>query len=398
MRYQISKLTPERFEELAKELLCLDGFKNVTLNAIGTDDGWDGTADKIYQIAHGQEHSISWMIQCKRVSNGRALSGTVVKEILNNFGTQDEHQGLIIITNTKIPAAAITRMKNLSRSRHRFVFHWDVTDIEKFIEEHPFLIDKFNLDGPTEALDGAGDIRALILSDGSVFAYHVFETLRKYGFDVRETRLHQFGANALSSSPFELAKSFDIAIVFLAELYWWPVQPEILQCLKSCIGEGLNVLFTPFCAWSVESRVNGTLDELLPVRVQERAVNLSSILLPDPSEISEEFPFPDYRDTFIENQRIFFTVAKGAISSRELSCSLRSTFEFLTPKPEAEVLVSDSQENPVLVVGRLGRGQTAYLNMCAHNCLTPFPLKSPVESDICIGRFFADFCLWFGER
>jgi hypothetical protein len=191
MRDHLKKLTPERFEELCKELLWLDGFKNVTLNAKGADGGCDLTADKSFPIAHGREHAISWLVQCKHTSKDGALSADVVKEILYNFETQDEHQGLIIITNTKLSAGAIKRIGDLVKYRHRPVFHWDITDIEEFLDKHPFLIDKFNLEVQSDVLAGAGGIRVLSLSDGSVFAYHVFESLRKHGFDVRETRIQK---------------------------------------------------------------------------------------------------------------------------------------------------------------------------------------------------------------
>lgn len=398
VREQLRKLTPERFEEFAKELLWLDGFKNITLNAKGPDGGWDLLADKSYQIAHGREHVISWLIQCKHTKGNRALSTSIVKEILYNFETQDDYQGLIIITNAMLPANAINRINDLAKSRNRLIFHWDITDIEKFIDDHPFLVDKFNLDIPSEVIEGAGDISVLILSDGSVFAYNMFNTLRKYGFDVRETRIHQFGSNALSISPLQLVELFDIAIVFLAELYWVPVQKSVLDGIKFSINEGLNVVFTPFCAWSVGSGVNPSLDELLPVSVYEGSVNVFNLLQPDPKTVELNLRFPNYRDTFIENQIISFRVEAGRISSRSFSCNFRNTFEFLVPNPDAQVLMYDSKDNPVLTVNKLGNGKSAYLNICAHNCLTPFPLKSPIENHQSFSRFLADFFLWFGKE
>ena len=107
---------------------------------------------------------------------------------------------------------------------------------------------------------------------------------------------------------------------------------------------------------------------------------------------------PDYCDTFIENQFVSFAVEEGDMSRRSMSCTIRSTFEFLDAKRDASVVVRDSEENPLLVVRDVGRGQTAYLNMCAHNCLTPFPLRSPVESNQSISHFLADFALWFGRE
>ncbi|MCX6582344.1 MAG: restriction endonuclease [Candidatus Aminicenantes bacterium] len=398
MRDELRNMSPERFEEFCKELLWLDGFKNVTLNAKGADGGCDLTADRSYPIAHGREHTISWLVQCKHTSAGRPLTLDVVKNILYNFETQDEHQGLIIITNAKLTAGALKRMGDMVKSHHRFIFHWDITDIEGFLDKHPFLIDKFNLDLPSQALTGAGNIRVLVLTDGSVFAYHIFDLLRRYGFDVRESRLHQFGANALSSSPFELAEHFDMVFVFLAELYWMPIEREVVDGIRSSIRDGLSVVFTPFCGWSVNSGVNPSLDDLLPVSVRKHSVNVFRLLLPDPPKIIDMLGLPSYHDTFIENQLVSFNVAEGDMSRRPVSFTGRSTFEFLTPKDEASVLVDDSDGNPVLTTQDLGHGRVAYLNMCAHNCLTPFPLRSPIETSEAISHFIADFALWFGKK
>jgi hypothetical protein len=398
VRYELSRLNPEQFEEFSKELLRLDGFKNITLNAKGVDGGWDLIAEKAFQVAHGREHTISWLIQCKHTATARALPTATIKEILNNFGAQDEHQGLIIITNSKLPAAAIDRMNDHAKSRHRPVFHWDSTDIEKFLDDNPYLLEKFGLGSASESIEGASDVRVLVLSDGSVFAYQVFESLRAHGFDVRETRVHQFGSNALEPSSGDLAGSFDVAFVFLAETYWLPVNREVLDGLRNSMLRGLKVVFTPFCAWSVNSRVNGSMEAILPVRAKHRAVSLFRLLFPDSTLVSDRKDLPDYTGTFIENQRISFTVKKGPMSSRSFDCSLQSTFEFLESKPEAETLIADGEGNPILVVAPFGSGSTAYLNMCAHNCFTPFPLKSPVESVPQVGRFLADFCLWYSSR
>ena len=397
MQEQLKRLNPERFEEFCKEILRLDGFTNVVLNAKGTDGGCDLSADKSYPIAHGKEHAISWLVQCKHTSGNRALPANVVKETLYDFETQDKHQGLIIITNAKLSAGAIRRIDQMMAFRHRPVFHWDITDIEDFLDHHPFLIDKFDLDVPSQTLVGAGDIRVLVLSDGSVFAYQLFECLRKHGFDVRETRLHQFGSNALSCLPSQLAESFDTAFVFLGELFGVPLQRDVVNGIRSSVREGLRVVFTPFCAWSVGSRVNPGLDDLLPVSVREDSVNVFRLLLPDPPEITRRLELPDYHDTFIENQWVSFDLEKGDISSRSLSCTIRSTFEFLDPKPDASVVLRDSEENPLLVVRDMGLGRVGYLNMCAHNCLTPFPLRSPVDSSQAMSRLLADFALWFGK-
>jgi len=59
--------------------------------------------------------------------------------------------------------------------------------------------------------------------------------------------------------------------------------------------------------------------------------------------------------------------------------------------------VRDSEGNPLLVVGDRGRGRTAYFNMCAHNCLTPFPMKSPLEGNEGLSRLPAEFALSFGN-
>lgn len=398
MRDELKNMSPERFEEFCKELLWLDGFKNVTLNAKGADGGCDLTADKSYPIAHGREHTISWLVQCKHTSASRPLTLDVVKNILYNFETQDEHQGLIIITNAKLTAGALKRMADIVKSRHRFIFHWDITDIEGFLDKHPFLIDKFDLDLPSQALTGAGNIRILVLTDGSVFAYHIFDLLRRYGFDVRESRIHQFGSNALSLSPFKLAKYFDIVFVFLAEIYWMPINREVIDGIRSSIQDGLSVVFSPFCAWSVNAGVNPSMKDLLPVSVRAHSVNVFHLLMPNPPKITDTLGLPDYYDTFIENQVVSFRVAGGEISSRPFSYTGRNTFEFLTTKPEATVLVRDADGNPVLTTQELGHGQVAYLNMCAHNCLTPFPLRSPIETSEAISHFIADFALWFGKK
>ena len=59
--------------------------------------------------------------------------------------------------------------------------------------------------------------------------------LRRHGFDVRETRVHQFGANVLSMSVFELWKSFDVVYVFLAEMYWLPLPTDLIRGLAASI-------------------------------------------------------------------------------------------------------------------------------------------------------------------
>lgn len=398
LRERLRSLTPEAFEELCKELLYLDGFKNVTLHAKGPDGGVDLTAERSYPIAHGQEHRITWLVQCKHVSTQRSLSSDKIKQILFDFETRSDCQGLIIVTNVKLSGPAVKRIKDLMQSRHRIIFHWDITDIEHFVASHPYLSDKFSLDVPSQALTGASSVRVLLITEGSVFAYHIHESLRRYGFDVRETRLHQFGSNALSKSVFELGTSFDVAYVFLAELYWIPIPTDLIIGLRASIQRGLKCVFTPFCAWSVGSAVNPTLDDLLPVSVRKHSVDVFSLLLPDPPDITSELRFPKYSDTFIENQRLSFKTSATDVFSRSFQYTGRNTNEFLSLKPGARSLVIDDKGNPILIVRENGHSITAYLNMCAHNCLTPFPLKSPVESSQDITQMLAEFTFWVGKH
>lgn len=398
LRDQLKALPPETFEELCKELLLLDGFTNITLHAKGPDSGADLTAERSYPIAHGKEHRIIWLVQCKHVSTDRSLSSDKIKEILFDFETRSDCQGLIVVTNSKLSGPAIDRMKNLMHERHRLVFHWDITDIEHFLAKHPFLIDKFGLDVPSQALPGASAIRVLLLTEGSVFAYHVYEVLRSRGFDVRESRVHQYGANALSTSVCKLRMCFDVVYVFLAEMYWLPLPTDLITGLAANIRGGLKCVFTPFCAWSVGSRVNPLLDDLLPVSVQEQSVDVFRLLLPDPPGIASALRLPEYTDTFIENQLVSIkTVASNGFSTM-YEYTGRSTYEFIRLKRGAKAIITDNQENPVLVTRDVGKGMTAYLNMCAHNCMTPFPLKSPVESSQSISQMIAEFTLWLGKH
>jgi len=400
MREAISKLDPEEFEELCKELLRLDGFTNVQLHGKGQDQGVDLTAVRNYAIAHGREHRISWCVQCKHPSSGRSLGRDIVNQILYDFDTQAEFQGLIIITSTKLSAPALTRITEYVKQRNRPVFHWDITDIEHFVIHHPFLIERFRLDIGSQVLRGASSIRVLLLSDGSVFAYHVHHCLRSFGFQVRESRLHHYGSDPLPVMPEELGEHFDLIIVFLAELYWMPVPGKILTCLHNNIEQGLRVLFTPFCAWSVEAGLNPGFEAMLPVRVKEGHVDLLRLLLPDPPEAisAESLGLPGYTDTFIENQLISFETKPGRIFSSQFHFKGRSTYEFLEVKEGAQCLLADNYENPVLAIQDIGKGETGYLNMCAHNCLTLFSMKSPLEGHEQLARVIAEFALWLARK
>jgi hypothetical protein len=401
MRRALEAITPERFEELAKELLCVDGFKNVIVHAKGTDGGVDLAADKSIPIAHGREHHISWLVQCKHVSTSRALPGTVVEQILANFVTQTKYEGLLIITNTKLTASALDKIRELVRTGHRPICHWDVTDIEQILREHPFLMEKFGIGDESQLLPGASSVRTLLLSDGSVFAYHVYDSLRKHGFNLRETRLHHFGSNALYVPANDLWRHFDVALVFLAEIYWLPLSVSLIDGLRESIANGLRAVFTPFCAWSVGSGVNPTLDALLPVTVERREIDVLKLLLPDPPDdpsIANRVLFPMYSDTFIENQQTSIGARMGEVFSATREYSGRSTYEFLRAKPGADIILSDSNGNPVLVSQDQGRGRIAYLNMCAHNCMTPYALRSPVDGNAELQRITGEFVLWLASR
>lgn len=401
MREALESITPEQFEELAKGLLCVDGFKNVVVHAKGTDGGVDLTADKSIPIAHGREHQVSWLIQCKHVSSAKALAGATVERILANFVTQTKHDGLIIITNSKLTAGSLERIRDMVKSGHRPICHWDVTDIEQMLREHPFLIGQFGIGNESELLPGASSIRTLLLSDGSVFAYQIYDSLRKYGFNLRETRFHHFGSNVLSTLPQDLWRHFDVALVFLAELYWLPISRAVLDGLAESIAKGLRAVFTPFCAWSVGSGVNPTLDALLPVFVEKREIDILRLLLPDPPAeptIANELLLPKYRDTFIENQLTSFAAPAGKVFSSTRQFSGRSTYEFVRAKPDATTLISDGLGTPVLVVSDQGKGRTSYFNMCAHNCLTAYALKSPMDGNEALQRLLGEFVLWLTEK
>ncbi|NTW49369.1 MAG: hypothetical protein HGB19_06515 [Chlorobiales bacterium] len=221
------------------------------------------------------------------------------------------------------------------------------------------------------------------------------------GSILRETRLHDFGSNALSTPANDLWRHFDVAFVFLAELYWLPVSESVVDGLRSSISKGLRGVFTPFCAWSVGSGVNPRLDALLPVAVERREIDVLRLLLPDPPSDpsnAHRLLFPKYSDTFIENQLTSFDVKRGTVFSTSLSYSGRSTYEFLRAKPEASVIASDSLGTPVFVSQEQGKGRIAYFNMCAHNCLTPYALRSPVDGNTELQRLLGEFVLWLASK
>jgi hypothetical protein len=82
-----------------------------------------------------------------------------------------------------LTASALDKIRELVKTGHRPIYHWDVTDIEQMLREHPFLMEKFDIGNESELLPGASSVRTLFLSDGSVFAYHVYDALRKHGFN-----------------------------------------------------------------------------------------------------------------------------------------------------------------------------------------------------------------------
>ena len=104
------------------------------------------------------------------------------------------------------------------------------------------------------------------------------------------------------------------------------------------------------------------------------------------------------RDSFIENQQVAFSTASAASLGPVRRYVGRTTYEFLVPDADANVLVADELGTPVIVTQSRGNGLVAYFNMCAHNCLTPFPLKSPIRQSDDLARILLNFTLWVGAQ
>ena len=393
-------LTPGAFEEFCKDVLHLDGFGSLVLHGKGQDGGIDLTATKNVAVAHGQQQPISWLIQCKHTTSGKSLSLSTMDAILANFQNQYDFQGLAIITSGKFSPRAAARFHEFTRKRNPLAFCWDSSDLRRFLSRHPFLIDKYGLEVPSHALPGASAIRALVLGDGSVFAYHGYNVLRTFGFRVAETRLHQYGAHMLTTAPEAIEKDFDIVLVFLGELFGFHIPLDVVGGLYKSVRKGLRAVFTPFCAWSVGAAVNPELGALLPVKVKTGSVDVLQLAVPtQPHGIrGTDIGLWEYKDTFIENQLVDIEASVGPVFSTDLEYHGRSSYEFLDPNPGSKTVMEDSQGNPLVVTQPLGKGVVAYFNMCAHNCMTPFPLKSPLEGSEGLRQMFAEFVLWFARQ
>jgi uncharacterized membrane protein len=336
-----------------------------------------------------------------------------VEEALNNYGAYRSYDdGLFIIVDTDYTEPAqqvIDRYKGVHPEA--LIMLWNQRQLLTRLERHPHLLLRYNI--PLLKIDylsilaplkNLGPIRTLFISDQSATAHDLTSVLRSAGFDITflpfwnyldETRMGLYEVTVLEDD-------FKLIICFLGDSFTLPLPPRLLHIIERCYRAGASLLMFPFFAWSINRGLYSSLQNIIPVELQDPKTFPSALSV---ARIAGSYRHGDFSwlltfDSFAENQYVEFDPKDGKspfTSGIDTRFGLAHSFEYLTVKQNAEIIWTDTTGNPLIVVSEGKRSRVCYLNTCTHSCTSSIALSSPFEVTPQFSQLMGNILTWLLE-
>jgi len=402
------------FERLCADLLDAEGFvieSEPFVDRMGTDI----IAVEVFRSHDpNREKRKRWRVQCKHYSgSGKNLGRKEVEESLFNYAANRAlDDGLLFMVDTDYTEAAKEVVDRfISHNAGTEVMLWNRRQLATRLERHSHLLVRYNLPMPEvnylsalSSLKQLGPVKTLFVSDQSAMAHNMTSGLRASGFDLTflpfwnytdQTRLNLNAHTAL-------VDSYRLVICFLGDSFGMPLPPTLVETIIRSHRNGASLLLFPFFAWSLNRGLYSTLNDLIPVRLQDPAKAPSDFAI---KRIAGAYRHGDFRwllafDSFAEDQYAEFDATDGQqpfTKGIEGLFGLSHSFEYLTAKKGSRVVWEDTTGNPFVVVSDANRGRICYLNTCGHSCMTLIPVSSPLEVAPQFGMLLANVIRWLLE-
>lgn len=135
MKFNLSKLTPQQFEEVCYHILEANKFTQLQwYGKLGGDKGRDILAVQIESPLPNIKRESKWIIQCKRYLH-KQPSKTDISDFLNSCREHDPNKVLLIYSCT-IKANMKDWLDKVSKQYSFQIFYWEEKDIYREIENH----------------------------------------------------------------------------------------------------------------------------------------------------------------------------------------------------------------------------------------------------------------------
>src|SRR5262249_16217676 len=124
-------------------------------------------------------------------------------------------------------------------------------------------------------------VRTLVISDQSVMAHNLTSGLRAAGFDI--TFLPFWNYQELTRMELiqksVLTDHFRLIICFLGDSFGLPLPDTLLNVIERSYKKGGSLLLFPFLAWALNRGLYPSLEQVIPVRLQEPTAYYEDIAL-----------------------------------------------------------------------------------------------------------------------
>ena len=409
------KLDWKDFERLCADLLAAEKFI-IESEPFVDRTGADIIATEIYQSHDpNRKKHIRFRVQCKHYAgSGNNLGRKEVEESLYNFiANKGPSDGLLFMVDTDYTEAAKEVIdKYISLNPGVEISLWNQRHLVTLLERHPHLLLRYNLPlakvdylSILSSLKYVSPIRTLLISDQSAMAHNLTAALRAAGFDI--TFLPFWNYTDITRMELSrnsvLADDFRLVICFLGDSFIFPLPPGLLEVVERCYEKGAALLLFPFLAWSVNRGLYSSIQEIIPVKLQDPTTTPLELTI---ERIAGSYRRGDFRwmlsfDSFAEDQYTEFDPADGRppfTNGIEARFGLAHSFEYLTLKKGAELVWADTTGNPMVIVSETESSRVCYLNTCGHSCMTPIAISSPLEAVPQFGHLLKNVLEWLIEK
>ena len=155
----LGDLTPNEFENLTYDLLCMLGLKNAVWRTPGADGGRDIEGIVATTDFSGQVSQQKWYVECKRYSS--SIDWPTIYEKIAYADVQQADYMLLSTNNNPSPACE-SKISEWNLQRYRVVVRvWRGYDITRILEQFPHVRSKFNI-GEQDAQQAAIRLQPLM--------------------------------------------------------------------------------------------------------------------------------------------------------------------------------------------------------------------------------------------
>jgi hypothetical protein len=135
-------ISDEAFESLCWDILHDCGqYEKQSLKKFGVSRSRDGGRDIEASRTSFNKGTQRFIFQCKRITNGRSLSGRTISitDVIDQYGAN----GFGVMTCTTVDATLHDKLEGISRNRGISIDTWDVLRIERLLGEHLYIRDRY---------------------------------------------------------------------------------------------------------------------------------------------------------------------------------------------------------------------------------------------------------------